>query len=155
MGELKKIAQRIQDGSPWNAIFPGVASLEITTKGYGPSFDLRISKKEGIPVQLVPAGTPGATVVAVKRVDELGFYNLSLNHLAQKIGLTGPRTTALIRHLKLQEDPDCFRQFSMGKAKFNRYSQKAIEKLQHELPVVDMEKVWEQHGPKRKLPARG
>ncbi len=148
-GDLKRISTQIQSGQSWDKIFPGVASIEFTTKGYGPSLDLRITKKEGMPVHVVPEGTPGAAVVAIKRVDELGFYNLSLTQLAEKVGLTGPKTTALIRHLNLQADPDCFKQIVIGKTKFNRYSQKAIDHIKRELPVVSMEKIWAQHKPKR------
>lgn len=148
-GDLKKLATKIQSGQSWNHIFPGVASIEFTAKGYGPSLDLRISKKEGIPVQIVPEGTPGAGVVAIKRVDELGFYNLSLTQLANKVGLTGPKTLALIRHLNLQTDQECYKQIAIGKAKFNRYSQKAIDRIKKELPVISMDKIWHQYGPRR------
>jgi hypothetical protein len=103
-GELRRIAAEISVGKrAWNEIFPGVATITLTTTGYGPSIDLRISKT-GVPVQLVPEGMPGATVVAVKRVEELGFYNLGRDQLAKKVGLTGPKTTAVIRFLKLKED---------------------------------------------------
>ena len=149
-GDLNKLAKQIQTGDSWNKLFPGVASIEFTAKGYGASLDLRISKKEGIPVQVVPEGTPGAAVVAIKRVDELGFYNLSLTQLAEKIGLSAPKTTALTRHLNLQADTDCFKQIVIGQSKFNRYSQKTIEKIRKELPVIDMQKVWAQYGPRRK-----
>jgi hypothetical protein len=149
-GDLNRLARKIQDGESWDELFPGVASIEFSTKGYGPSVDLRISKKEGTPVRLVPEGTPGAAVVAIKRVDELGFYNLSLTQLAENVGLSGPKTIALLRHLNLQSDPDCFKQIVIGQSKFNRYSQKAIDKLKKELPVVDMQKVWAQYGQGRR-----
>jgi hypothetical protein len=148
-GDLKRISTQIQSGLSWDKIFPGVASIEFTTKGYGPSLDLRITKKEGIPVHVVPEGIPGAAVVAIKRVDELGFYNLNLTQLAGKVGLTVPKTGALVRHLNLQSDPDCFKQIVIGKAIFNRYSQKAIDHIKRELPVVSMEKIWEQYKPRR------
>jgi len=146
-GDLNRLARKIHGGESWDKLFPGVASVEFTAKGYGPSLDLRISKKEGTPVQLVPEGTPGAGVVAIKRVDELGFYNLSLTQLAENVGLSGPKTIALTRHLNLQSDADCFKQIVIGQSKFNRYSQKAMDKLKKELPVVDMQKVWAQYGP--------
>jgi hypothetical protein len=148
-GDLKRISTQIQSGQSWDKIFPGVASIEFTTKGHGPALDLRITKKEGIPVHVVPEGTPGAAVVAIKRVDELGFYNLGLTQLAEKVGLTGPKTNALIRHLNLQADSDYFKQIVIGKTKFNRYSQKAIDRIKKELPVISMDKIWEQYGPKR------
>ncbi len=98
--DLGKLGKQIKDGKPWDAIFPGVASINITAKGHSPSLDLRISKKEGIPVQLVPEGTPGAAVVAIKKVNELGFYSLGRAELAEKVGLSGPKTTAMIWYLK-------------------------------------------------------
>lgn len=128
MGDLRRISSRIKSGESWDKLFPGVAAIEFTAKGYGPSLDLRISKKGGIPVHIVPEGTRDAGVVAIKRVDELGFYNLSLTQIAGHVGLTPPKTLALIRHLDLQADPECFKQIAIGKAKFNRYSQKTLER---------------------------
>jgi hypothetical protein len=148
-GDLNRLARKMRGGQSWDKLFPGVAAVEFTTKGYGPSLDLRISKKEGTPVHLVPEGTPGAAVVAIKRVDELAFYNLSLTQLAEHVGLSAPKATALIRHLNMQSDADCFKQIVIGQSKFNRYSQKALEKIKKELPVVDMQKVWAQYGPRK------
>lgn len=126
--------------------FSGVASISLSHKGYGPSLDLRITKKEGIPVQLVPEGTPGATVVAVKRVDELGFYNLGRAELAAQVGLSGPQTTAMIRYLKLSADPESFKGITIGKSTFNRYSQKAITAIKDAMKTVSIDTVWKSHG---------
>lgn len=148
--ELEKLAHALQAGTTWDALFPGVASLELTTQGHGPSVDLRITKKEGSPVHLVREGTPGASVVAVKRVDELGFYSLSPARLAEHVGLTQPRATALVRFLKIEEDDQCFKVFMMGKAPFKRYSQKAIDVMRKALPTTDMDAVWRDHRPRRR-----
>jgi len=83
---------------------------------------LRLTKKEGAPVQLVPEGTPGAAVIAVKRVSDLSFYSLGRDQIAAKVGLSGPKTTAAIRFTDLQKDQECFREFKIGKTKFRRYS---------------------------------
>lgn len=144
-GELRKLGDSISKGKQWDEVFPGVAAIELTATGTGPSLDLRISKKEGIPIQLVPEGTPGATVVAVHKVDSLGFYNLGRDQLAEHLGLSGPKTTALIRYLKLQDDADCHRRLTIGKASFNRYSQKAIDRLRQALETVDMDQVWSEY----------
>lgn len=144
--ELRRIASEITVGKKaWNEIFPGVATITLTTSGYGPSIDLRISKT-GVPVQLVPEGTPGATVVAVKRVEELGFYNLGRDQLAKKVGLTGPKTTAVIRFLKLKQDAESYKQISIGKSKFDRYSSKAISAIQEALKDHDVDQIWKTHG---------
>jgi hypothetical protein len=146
VSDLNRIANLVGQGQPWEKIFPGVASISLSSKGYGPSLDLRITKKEGIPVQLVPEGTPGAAVVAVKRVDELGFYNLGHHELAAQVGLNGPQTTAMIRYLKLQDDPECFKGIAIGKSTFKRYSQKAIPAIKDALKKVSIEEVWKSHG---------
>lgn len=141
-GELRKLGNSISKGKQWHDVFPGVAAIELTATGVGPSLDLRISKKEGIPIQLVPEGTPGASVVAVHKVDSLGFYSLGRDQIATHLGLSGPRTTALIRHLEIQGDPDCHRHITIGKTSFDRYSQKALERMREALGTVQMDQVW-------------
>ena len=146
VSDLNRIAKQVKQGQSWDKIFPGVASINFSAKGYGPSLDLRITKKEGIPVQLVPEGTPGATVVAVKRVDELGFYSLGRGELAAQVGLSEPQTTAMIRYLKLSDNPDCFKGITIGKSKFNRYSQRAITAIKDALKTVSIDEVWKTYG---------
>jgi len=142
VGELHKLAAEIATGKKtWNEIFPGVAMVTLTTQGYGPSIDLRITKT-GVPTQLVKEGTRGAMVIAVKRVNELGFYNLGRDQLAQKIGLSGPKTTALIRFLKLQNDHECYKKITVGKSKFDRYSQKAIGAIQEAMKMHSIDEIW-------------
>ncbi len=148
--ELTKLADKVQDGASWDQLFPGVAALQVTTKGHGPSLDLRITKKEGVPVEIVPEGTPGATVVAIKRVDELGFYNMSSTQLAEHLGITGPKAVALIRFAKVEADSNAFKLVEIGRSKFKRYSQKALDTLKSAMTTVDMDVVWRDHAPKAK-----
>lgn len=143
--ELRKLGSSISKGIQWHEVFPGVAAIELTSTGVGPYLDLRISKKEGIPIQLVPEGTPGASVVAVQKVDLLGFYSLGRNQVAGHLGLTGPKATALIWHAKVQDDPDCYRRIAIGKASFDRYSPKAIERMRTSLEAVQMDQVWSEY----------
>jgi len=144
-GELRKLGDSISKGMQWSSVFPGVAAIELTATGTGPSLDLRISKKEGIPIQLVPEGTPGASVVAVHKVDALSFYNLGRDQVAKHLGLSGPKTTALIRHVNLKDDTDCYRRITIGKSSFDRYSQKAIERLREARKTADMDQVWSEY----------
>ncbi|MDA2934363.1 hypothetical protein MYX82_08465 [Acidobacteria bacterium AH-259-D05] len=148
--ELGKLARRIADGEEWPALFPGVASLRLDTEGTGFNVSLRITKSKGDPVHLVPEGTPGTMVVAVKRVDELGFYSLGLSQLADKLNLTQPKTLAVIRHLKIQKSSDYFKEIKIGKSKFKRYSPKALDLLKHEISNLNINKIWEKHRPRPK-----
>src|SRR5262245_9037825 len=62
--DLRQIGEELVRGKKWAELFTGVAAVEITTSGSGPTLSLRLSKKEGVPIQLVPEGTPEASVVA-------------------------------------------------------------------------------------------
>lgn len=140
--ELQRLVRLIQQKKSWQELFPGVASLRMDTEGTGLSVSIRITKKEGQAVTLVPEGTPGATVIAVKRVDELGYYSLGLNDLAEKLDMTRPKALALIHYLKLQESGEYFKIIRLGKSTFKRYSRKALEELRIALSNIDMDEVW-------------
>ena len=95
-----------------------------------------------MPVRLVPEGTPGAAVVAVKRVNELDFYSLGAKQLAEKIGLTLPKTVAIVDYLDLRNDPNCYKQFKIGGVTHKRYSPKAIERIKSALEEESVEEIW-------------
>ena len=134
--ELERLAKRVNKGEKWHDIFPGIKRLTISKKGEGYNVMLRITKSQGEPVQLVPEGTPGATIIAIKRVDELGFYSLNLTTMAEKLDLSSPKALAVIKELKVQEDPEYFKEFSIGSVRFKRYSPKALDLLKKHLPKV-------------------
>jgi hypothetical protein len=142
-GDLRRLGQKVAHGSDMSEVFPGIAAVDFVTEGSGPTLSLRITKKEGIPVHLVPEGTEGASVVAVKRVNELDFYNLSHADLASHVGLTAPKTTAAVRYLDLANKPDCFREVKIGQSSFKRYSQHAITALQEALDTVGIDDIWQ------------
>jgi len=148
--ELGAMLKEIQSGKTWRDLFPGVATLRLTTSGEGLSVSIRLTKSEGDPVHLVPEGTPGATIMTVKRVNELGFYSLSTTDLAEKTGLTVPKTVALVRHLGLQSSEEYYKEFKIGRSTFKRYSPKALVAVKKALLSVDMDEVWDVHGPKRR-----
>ncbi|MBZ5676007.1 MAG: hypothetical protein LAP61_17335 [Acidobacteriia bacterium] len=144
--DLQKLAREVKGGKSWEEMFPGVAALDLTSHGHGPAIDLRITKKDGTPVTIVPEGTPGASVVAIKRVDELGFYNLGPTQLAEHLKLTPPKCWALMRYLDLRSDPECFKEFVIGKTRHARYSQKALTRMTDALKEISIEEIWKSHG---------
>jgi len=141
--ELKKTLKTLEQGGNFSQLFPGVSTLNFTANGYGPSLDLRITRKEGIAVEVVPEGTPGAHVVALKRVNELDYYNLGRDQLAKKVGLTGPKTSAVIHHLNLKEDIECFKRISVGNVHHERYSQKVIGLIKNAIADTPITEIWE------------
>lgn len=123
-------------------VFPGAAAVQIAADGTGPSLSLRLSKKEGISIQLFPEGTAGASVVAVKRVDELGFYNLGTTQLAKKVGLTVLKLVAVGDYIGLRRQPDCSREIKIGRTVFKRYSPKAIDAIKEALKKESVDEIW-------------
>ncbi|HZS68746.1 MAG TPA: DUF3644 domain-containing protein [Burkholderiales bacterium] len=140
--DLRRLGKEVLSGKSWGDAFKGASAVEITTEGAGPSLSLRLSKKEGIPIQLVAEGTPGASVVAVKRVDELSFYSLGAQQLAEKIGLTMPKAVAVVDYLGLRGQPECYKEIKIGKAVFKRYSPKAIEAISNALKDKSADEIW-------------
>ena len=153
--ELTRLGRRLAKGEEFIDVFPGIGAINFSTEGEGPLMRLRITKKEGVPITIVPEGTPGSGVVALKRVDELGFYNLGHHDLAKALGLTGNKTTAAIAILDLKSDPDCFKRFTIGRTPHQRYSQNAIEKIRLLLEQHSPEEVWAQYQSMRKTPPNG
>ena len=151
-GELRQLGKQLLAGKDWTEVFPGVAAVNIVADGSGPSLSLRISKKEGIPIQLVPEGTPGASVVAVKRVNELDFYSLGATQLAEKVGLTIPKAVAVVDYLGLRKDPACYKEINIGKAVFKRYSPKAVDAIREALKKESAEEIWARRKGGRRKP---
>ncbi len=147
--ELKKICKRLADGEPWTSIFPGVASINITAEGDGPTLSLRLTKKEGVPVTLLKEGEGVGGVLAVRRVNELDFYSLSPTDLAKKVGLTLPKCRAVVDHLNLRRNPDFFKEIKIGKVKYPRYSPKAIKEVQEAVKQKSLDDIWAEYRKKK------
>lgn len=143
--ELKSLADKLTKGSTWVQLFPSVSTLSFTQNGYGPSLDLRITKNAGIPVTIIPEGTLGSNVLAIKRVNELDFYNLGRDSIAKKLNHTGPKTTAAIQIFNIKNDSECFKQIKVGNTPFDRYSQKALEKIKDGLKKKTINEVWSEY----------
>lgn len=153
-GDLRRIERTLASGTGWQDIFKGVSAIEITADPGGPALSLRLSKKEGIPIQLVPEGTPGASVVAVKRVDELGFYSLGAKQLAEKVGLSMPKTVAVVDHVDLRSNAECYKEFKIGKGLFKRYSPKAVDAIKAVLQKESADAIWAKRHSKSQKAAR-
>ena len=147
--ELGRLANAIQVGMDWDTLFPNVSSIQISTDGSGPSLKLYFTKREGIPVHPVSEGTPGASAVGIRRVNELGYYTLGLKALSPKVELTMPKCLAVIRYLDLQSSDEYYKEIIIGKSRYKRYSPKAITRIREALPTLDIGMVWAKHGAKR------
>jgi hypothetical protein len=139
----------VREGKPLDEVFPRLTSLAATFEGEGPTFRVHFTKRQGAPVHFVAADDPRETA-AVREVDLRRKYYLSPWELATKVGLSAPRSTALRRHLGIDDDRDCHLTFVFGSQRHPRYSDNAVTRMRVALETVDMEQVWEQHRPRRR-----
>lgn len=91
---------------------------------------------------MVSEGTPGASVVAVRRVNELDYYSLGARQLAVKVGLTMPKLVAVVDEIGLRDDEDCYKPIKIGSSTYTRYSPKAIDVVKSALTAESAEDIW-------------
>ena len=140
--DLAKVCDRLSAGEAWSSVFPGVASINIDAGFDGPTISLRLTKNEGIPVQVLKKGEGTEGVVAQRRVNELYFYSLGAKQLAEKVNLTPPKSRALVDHLGLREDATYFKEFRFGRMRHARYSPKAIKRMLSALESESIDEIW-------------
>lgn len=148
--DLRRIGNEVLKGRAWTDIFPGAAVVEIVAEGTGPLLMLRLSKKEGIPVEVVPEGTPDASVIAIRQVNEWDVYSLGAKQLSEKVGLTIPKVVAVVDYLNLRQQTDCYKEFRIGKTIYKRYSPKTICAIKEALKTEGPDEIWRKYRSKVK-----
>ena len=73
---------------------------------------------------------------------------MNLTTLGTHLGLSVNKLGAVIKELKLQEDPNAFKTIKLGSQTYKRYSTLALETLKKEIPKLNMDELWEKHRPK-------
>lgn len=140
--ELSNAVRKRRRGSEWDIILPEIAQLKMTTEGTGIPLVVRISKDASIAVRVA---RPGETIVGTLLKQEINIwdkYNLGLNNLAEKLGLTTMRALALIYDLDLQNDPEAYHVLQKGKTKLKGYSKKALDVLREAVAAGRHEGAW-------------
>jgi len=151
--EVDHLMRRVKRGDTWQAIFPNIAAVRLDTQCHGPTVSIRFTRQpEAAPVRIVREGMPDfEEATLVREVNLLDRYSMNLHALVQNLNLTQPKMTqpktlAMIHHLSLQADPDCYKEFRMGKSSvYKRYSLEALQRLNEALKSVDIEDVWQQY----------
>ena len=85
----------------------------------------------------------------MKRVDELGFYNLGAKQLADKLNLSMPKTLAVVDQLGIRTDPECYKEFRIGRMLIKRYSNTAVAKITEALKTESANDIWMKRHPKK------
>lgn len=140
------VVRRIREGDDWQAIFPGVTSLSLDTTGHGLTFAVRFTRQaEASPVRLIREGEDVEDAALVREVDMLHRYSMGLRELSDKSGLGRNKCLALVYHLELQADSECFKEFRHKSLRYKGYSQKALQKVQEALPNINLDQIWQDY----------
>jgi hypothetical protein len=147
--DVDRVERGVRDGKRFDQVFPRLRDVQATFDGEGPTIQVHFTKREGAPVHFVPADDPTHSA-AVRQIDLQNKYCLPPFELAERVGLSRPRATALRRHLGIDDDENCRHVFMFGSQKHPRYSDNALRRMKEALETVDMDQVWTEHGPRRR-----
>lgn len=141
--QVSRVIGRMKTGDDWQAIFPGVAALRLDTTGYGLSVSVRIVRHgDSLPVRIVNDAADTENVALIREVNMIDRYSMGLFDLAARAGIGKNKCLALVHHLGLQADPECFKEFRHKSMRYKGYSPKALQKINEVLPNVDLDQVW-------------
>ena len=147
--DVDRVEKAIRQGKNRAEVFPRLEELGTDVAGEGVTVTVRFVKRGGLPVRYVGSDDPGAAA-AVREVDLQLKYHRTASNLAQTLGLTPPRATALRRALEIDEDPSCVHDFPFGKMTHRMYSDNTFTKMRDALERLDMDDVWRQYRPRRR-----
>ena len=140
--DVDRIEKAIKKDGKRKQVFPRLSSLGADVAGDGPLVTVRFSKTEGMPVRLVGADEV-VEAAAVREVDLRRKYHWTRPQLAEKLGLSQPKSLALRRYLGLEDEPDCVCDFEFGSSVHRQYSDNAYRRMKEALDGgIDMDEVW-------------
>lgn len=151
--DISRIEKAIKDGNELQAVFPRLNTIASAVQGEGTAITVHFSKKEGAPVKFVGGDDPEGAA-AVRQIDLQKKFHMRTQQLADALKMSAPRSLALRRYLKIDEDASSRHVFEFGQSKFECYSDNARTKMKEALDSdLDMDEVWKEFGPKRKAKA--
>lgn len=148
--ELLALAKRLRDGEGWQLVFPGAASLGVSTEDASHRIQLRLVRNApvgagdliAIPV---PEGTANAELLALKRVNDWDYYGMNHTQLANAVGITSSKLTAYISLLRLKTDIECSKEFPTGKTRLRKYAPQAITRIREAMESESPEDAWRRY----------
>lgn len=143
--EISSAISKRRKKEDWEIILPEIAQLKLSTDGSGIPIAMRISKDAQIAVRVAKPGEPIQGTLLKQEIDPWTVFTMNRDDLAEKLGLSGPKTHALIFELDIQSDPECYKELKRKSQVFKGYSKKALDKLRIAKEQLDIEMVWQKH----------
>jgi hypothetical protein len=149
--DVQRIAKGVKSGVTWDKAFPRLGQIGTAIAGQGVSVNVRFVKKEGTPVRYVKGeSSEDSEAAAIREFDLQKRFHLTVNDLADRLGISHPRSKALRDHVGIDDDPTCRHVFEFGKQQHPRYSDKALVNLRDSLQKLDLGSIWASHRPSRR-----
>lgn len=123
----------------WKVILTEIAQLTLSTDGTGIPISMKIAKDATLVFKIAKPGDTVEGTVLKQEIDPWTVFNLGRDELAKKLGLTPPKTHALIFELNFQDHGECYRELRRKSQTFKGYSQKALNRLREALKTADMD----------------
>ncbi|WP_241249758.1 DUF3644 domain-containing protein [Rhodococcus sp. X156] len=144
--DVQRVVKGIQAGKTRAAVFPSLSEVATAVDGAGTTVEVRFVKKEGLPVQLVKEDEGTTDAAAIRLVPLQRKFHWGAFDLADKVGLSRPRATALRQHLGIDNDPDCCYTFTFGSQRHPRYSDNAYTRMRNAIKDgIEMDAIWASH----------
>ncbi|MGY1982970.1 DUF3644 domain-containing protein [Nocardia gipuzkoensis] len=143
--DVDRVEKGIRGGDSRDNVFPRLGDLATTIDGEGLTITVHFTKKQGAPVRYV--ADESVPAAAIREVDLEKKYHRSPTDLAEAVGITIHQSTALRRHLGLDEEGPYSHFFKFGAFSQRRYSDNAYIAMRDAVATLDMTAVWQAHKP--------
>ena len=144
--DVQHAVARRRRGEEWTVILPEVAELCFATRGEGIPMYVAVKKDAAAGVRVVSEGEPVEGTLIKQEINIWDKYSMGRDDLAGKLGITGPRTGAIIIELGIQDEPGCFKKLRRKKSEFKGYSKKSLDRIREALDNgLDVDEVWQKH----------
>ncbi len=145
--DVSRVERAVRTGAARSDVFPRLEEISTDIAGEGVQVTVRFVKVGGTPVRFIGPDDP-TEAAAIREIDLQRKYHWTSSELAERLGLTEPRSLALRRHLGIDDDEACRHTFVFGSSVHPRYSDNALRRMEEALATVDMAKVWREHRPR-------
>ena len=145
--DVDRVEKGVRAGKSRDQVFPRLSEVAAAVSGRGLDVQVRFVKQGGLPVRFVNDDTVDAA--AFREVDLQKKFHRPPNELADALGITSPRATALRAHLGIDSDDTCRHVFEFGSSRHARYSDNAFTKMREAIGTLDMDVIWSAHAPGR------
>lgn len=139
--DIDRIERAIRNGSEFADVFPRLMTVGTTAEGDGPTFTVKLSKKEGAPIRYVGGDDPAAAA-AIREVDIRKKFYLRAAPLADRLGISTNKAKALRDFLGIDDDPTCHHLFEFDATKIPCFSDNAVRLMQAALAEGKLEEAW-------------